>query len=112
MHTKLGKNVGHLFLTTLAVCFILVLTFLNINNSLNKNVEVLGIKTSPENERVYWKNIVEENPTYRDGFIELARIETEMGEQEASNKALDKAKLIDPNSVNLLRVERELLSSK
>lgn len=111
MHSKKVKNVEILFLTTIGVFFILTLTWINITSPRAKTIRVLGVETSPDTERLYWENIVEKNPTYRDGFIELAKIETERGNTVASEKLLEKAKLIDPNSINLLRTEVELLSS-
>ena len=107
-----SKTVLTLFLSTLGIFTILTLTSANFSLLKVQEVKVLGVESSPDSERTYWQKIVNQNPTYRDGFIELARVEAEMGNFEASNVYLGKAKEIDPNSLNLLKTEIELLSSK
>ncbi len=111
---SLRKNKNNLFLlgSTFGIFFLLVLSFLNFTVLQYKRVSVLGVKTSPEDELIYWKTIVEKSPTYRDGYIELARIEFEMGDKLSANNNLEIAKKIDPNSLNLLKTELEVLSSK
>ena len=59
--------------------FILLLSFFNINQKREASVQVLGTKT----ENTFWIDFVAKHPTYRDGWIELGR--------------LDKVKEIDPN---------------
>ncbi len=59
--------------------FILLLSFFNISTIKNREVKVLGTK----DDNSFWINFAEKNPTYRDAWIELGR--------------LDKIKEIDPN---------------
>ncbi len=111
MPSKRSKNVFTLFLLSGGAILLLFITFLNLSIK-NEKVVVLGVKTSPIEELSYWQELVAKNPTYRDGYIQIARIEIEMGDVEASSVALQTAKAIDPNSLNLLKAERELLTSK
>ncbi len=59
--------------------FILLLSFFNLSQIKNAEVKILGAKT----DNSFWIDFVAKHPTYRDGWIELGRI--------------DKIKEIDPN---------------
>lgn len=62
--------------------FVLLLTFINISNiTAKKEVRVLGAQS--EDNSKFWEDLLEKHPTYRDGWVELGRI--------------DKIKQIDPN---------------
>lgn len=75
---KFDKELEKLLFINLAV-LILILSFFNMVNNRQKNVQVLGIKT----DNGYWEEIVKKHPTYRDAWVELGRT--------------DKVKEIDPN---------------
>ncbi len=67
------------------VFLILLLSIFNLQN-INKKpvVKVLGIEDEVTyDDKSFWQDLVVKNPTYRDGWIELRR--------------LDKIKEIDPN---------------
>ena len=49
-----------------------------------------------------------ENPTYLDGWIELANIELKLGNLEEAKLSLDKAKAIGPNSSKVKALEDAL----
>lgn len=100
------------FLTTLCLGVSLV----NINIFLDKQ-KVLGVsaQTIPvvsqaqlKQERDFWLNIINQNPTYRDGYVELADIEKQLGNGDSAMKMLEIAKSIDPNSENLSILEVSL----
>ncbi len=62
--------------------FVLLLSFINIKNiTTKKEVKVLGTTVVDNTE--FWKDFLKENPTYRDGWVELNR--------------MDIVKRIDPN---------------
>ena len=62
------------------VFLILLLSIFNLQNINKKSVvKVLGV----EDDKSFWQDMVTKNPTYRDGWIELGR--------------LDKIREIDPN---------------
>lgn len=77
-NSDISKDLKSYFFINFAI-FILLLSFFNISNIKSQKVNVLGAKT----DNSYWINFVEKNPTYRDAWIELGR--------------LDKVKEIDPN---------------
>lgn len=45
----------------------------------------------------YWKKIVADSPTYRDGFVQLAIIDSQLGDQVSTTKDLQQIFTIDPN---------------
>lgn len=67
---------------------------------------ILGAETSPVDQKLidlqtrrdYWQNLLLENPQYFDGWLELAKIYSELGDTENSLAVLAKARQIDPNS--------------
>lgn len=95
------------FLSILGVIAVLLLTGANIQN-LTSPKKVLGtnIDTSPlQKQKSYWEEIVKKNPTYRDGYLELALINHTLGDKESSIKQFEKAKTIDPNSIKVREVQ-------
>lgn len=93
-----------------AAIALLFLTGLNINKFIDSK-KVLGatIDTSGiENEKAYWLQMVSQNPTYRDGYLELAIIDSTLGYKEESLMYFKKAKSIDPNSQKIDEVRKLL----
>jgi len=45
----------------------------------------------------FWKNFLGKNPNYYQGWLELSKIQKELGDIPASEEALKKAYSIDPN---------------
>lgn len=89
---------------------LLILTGLNVNQYLNKQ-KVLGASidtTQLTEEKDYWEKIATDNPTYRDAYLQLARIESELGDKTKANEFIDKARAIDPNSAKISEVARLL----
>lgn len=80
------KDLQYLLYITFAVLIILLSIF-NLQNTLQKQIKVLGSttisRTQVEKERFFWEEFQRKNPTYIDGWIELERP--------------DKVKEIDPN---------------
>lgn len=93
-----------------AAIALLFLTGLNINKFIDSR-KVLGttVDTSGiENEKAYWLQMVSQNPTYRDGYLELAIIDSTLGYKEESLMYFKKAKSIDPNSQKIDEVRKLL----
>lgn len=85
---QVKKPYDQLFIYS-AILLILFLTIFNINKHLSTKT-VLGTSTTNEpqntaalNERLFWEDFVEKNPSYIPGWIELGR--------------MDKVREIDPN---------------
>lgn len=107
---KKESSTFNIFLSILAL-LILILTALNLYTFNHKKTEVLGVKEDPVSELNYWQKIVNQNPSYRDGWIQLAKVESEMGNDSKANNYLQIAKSIDPNSTKVL-TEEKLISGK
>ena len=106
-------------LFSLGLCFI-CLVYLNKADLAKKSNGVLGVQANAENTEsnsasligadnadiTFWSKIVEENPTYRDGWIRLAVGHYEDGDIDKAIEALDKAKEIDPNNETVKSLEK------
>lgn len=111
---KLSKN--RLYLSI--ACFSIVLITFSVFNlvfffSSDKN-QVLGTKIEIDtktvliNQRVYWKELLEQNPGYIYGWVELAKVEVQLENPKAARNALDNALEINPNSQLVKDVEKNL----
>lgn len=103
MPTALKENSKYLLLVSFLLSVFTFITFNIQNISLGRRV--LGaktqIKTEVKKEKDYWLTFVEENPTYLEGWVELAKIEYEDGNLVKADEYYLKAKEIDPNSEKL-----------
>lgn len=101
------------FLTCITVISTLILAGANINKFLNDQTtaHVQGAAIDGGqllNEKVYWEQIIKDNPTYRDGYLELALINDQLGNKKESEVNFNKAKSIDPNSSKVLQIQKLL----
>lgn len=85
---KPNSNIEQIIIYT-AVLIVLLLTAFNLQNYLGDK-KVLGVSVSMAHEniesisdRLFWEDVVEKNPSYIPGWIELGR--------------MDKVREIDPN---------------
>lgn len=103
MTKKPAQNTLAFFISSIFVILILILSFLNINQFFKNqrpDTKILGAEDSQEylqKEREFWKNTTVNNPTYRDGWLELSKIECDLGENFACQEDYNKAVAIDPN---------------
>jgi L-lactate utilization protein LutB len=102
------------FCSCCAVCLILLITSINLNSFLESK-KVLGAKNEIESKEeslmtreLFWNNFLNSNPSYFDGWIELAKTNFELGNKEAGISALMKAKAINPNSDKIKEFEVSL----
>jgi len=92
------------------VVFILFLTSLNLLR-FNENKKVLGISTNLKNKEKeirFWENIVVNHPSYRDGWINLAKIELFYGNRDYAIAWFENAQKIDPNSASVAELKNLL----
>ncbi len=95
-------------LSCFGVIAILFLAGFSLNNYFSKP-RVLGTETPDfSKEILFWENIVSENPTYIDGWLELARATYELGDKNYAIGALNSAKAINPNSEKVESLAKEL----
>jgi cytochrome c-type biogenesis protein CcmH/NrfG len=107
--TKDQKNTLKLFCISCAVFVLLFISFFNIKTLLSPK-KVLGTQTEAKIEELknlrteekYWEDFLVKNPTYLDGWIELTRIEIEIGNNTKAKEVLAKAREIDPNSPKII----------
>ena len=94
----------------LAIIALLILTSVNINKFINSQ-KVLGaaVDVTPlQNEKSYWQNLVNQNPTYIDAYLELAKIDIELGNKNEASNFINTALSLDPNSSKVISVQQEL----
>lgn len=90
-------------LTTLHfTCFgiiILLLTALNllVYFSPHTTIVVAAKDTTPEQDAYYLQNLLLQNPTYRDGWVQLAKLEFYLGNTKEAQNAVRKVIELDPN---------------
>ena len=94
------------------LCVTLILIALSIFNLafylFKENREVLGTKTETSKEITFWYDFLANNPTYKEGWLELAKLEYERGNFASAKEALEQAEKIDPNSEELLWLREKL----
>lgn len=86
-------------LSCLAVITLLLLASYNFTNYLLSK-KVLGIENNLEEilkEKNFWNEFLAKNQTYYDGWIELSKLESELGNTQKAKDYSDKAKEINPN---------------
>lgn len=100
------------FLICYFVVLVLFVAALNLYFRLrSQETEVLGTEKDTaalEEELTYWENFVSEHPTYRDAWLEIAKVSEELGNYDYTIGAVNTAKAIDPNSPKVIRAEKKL----
>lgn len=95
-------------------CLLTILLLILISININKAIatqKVLGasINASPlQNEKSYWEKMVSDNPTYIDGYLELAKVDVELGNTSEATSYIEKALSLDPNSSKITSVQKAL----
>ncbi|MFV1917083.1 MAG: hypothetical protein ACC618_01165 [Patescibacteria group bacterium] len=98
------------------VAIILALSVFNIAfYSSKESGRVLGLKIVVDSNQVllqeqyFWNNLLKENPTYLQGWVELAKINIQLEDIDSAREALFKARKVDPNSILLEELEKNLM---
>jgi len=98
---------SHLTILILAFCFLIVILSLSVFNiaysfaPVQKNVLGAQKETYFKDQllrKKFWLSFLNSNPNYLPGWIELAKIESRLGNLQAANEAFETAQKIDPNS--------------
>lgn len=88
--------------TAVGLLVSLTLISFNINAYLNQK-KVLAAETQQgeaaqlKSEASFWESFLAQNPTYLPGWLELSKIEYELGNKDYAVGALNTAKAINPN---------------
>jgi hypothetical protein len=107
-----NQNLRAFYLTLFAI-FILVLAGLNIvvYVSPQKTFTVQAKDNTPLLQSYYLKKLLSSHPTYREGWVALAKLEYSLGNMAEVQMAITKVREIDPNDKELANLQ-SLLSSK
>lgn len=110
--SKGKQSLQPLYLTLFAV-FVLLLAGLNlvIYFSPQKTFTVHAEDNTPLLQTYYLKNVLASHPTYREGWIALAKLEYSLGNMAEVQMAVTKVREIDPNDHELITLQA-LLTSK
>lgn len=78
-----------------------LLIFLSIGNvfSFLTSKSNIVVVDSIKKDEAYWERIRENNPTYRDAYIVLAKIKKSQGDQISAARLMEIAKTIDPYKI-------------
>lgn len=98
------------YLYCLSLIIFLTIAGFNINKFIN-NQKVLGTSvdvTPLQNEKLYWQQIISNNSTYIDGYLQIAKVDIELGNKSEANNFLERASNLDPNSSKIQDVRNEL----
>jgi len=110
-----SKNISSFtpFYLTLFAFFILLLAGLNmvVYFSPQKTFTVRAEDNTPLLQTYYLKKLLATNPTYREGWIALAKLEYSLGNMAEVQMAITKVREIDPNDHELASLQA-LLTSK
>ena|SRR5260221_10809291 len=114
---KLKAKVNHSFkkyfihyVYCLLIILLLSVASININHYIESQ-KVLGDKidaTSFLEEKTYWEAVVEKNPNYIDGYLQLAKVNVEIGNKNDAQNMIIKALELDPNNSRITSVQEEL----
>lgn len=83
---------------------------MNLNKFIN-NKKVLGAQADNSkiiDEKNYWLNVVKNNPTYVDGYLELAKVDSELGLPDEAKIYIKTAYRLQPNYLKISEVQKLL----
>jgi hypothetical protein len=114
MPKKISKAILYYFFC----CMVISLLFLTGENlrSYFSQEQVLGTETIKQirknneliQEKVYWENVIYQNPSYLPGYIELINLDIELKNRNSAIINLIKARQINPNSEKVKILEEIL----
>lgn len=109
---KLDKNVGIIpnKLVFALSFFLTSFILLNYQNIQNKK-QVLGVQTSLKKQEIItyeWREIVNQYPDYRNGWLQLAYQYIRSNEIQKAQEALKMAEELDPNNETIKNLEKLL----
>ncbi len=99
MSKKTKSRDSTFLIILLAAVLIILLTLLNLQLLSKYKAEekdVLGA-TARSEQKTFWVNLLNNEPEYLPGWIELTKLEKESGNLKSFNESLNKALEIDPN---------------
>lgn len=100
------SNIRYVFYS-IAILVILFLTATNLMHY-HFNKDILGVRTDLLQEEDYWADVVNQNPSYLDGWLKLAIIQMQLGEKSKAVESIAKAQSVDPRSEKIRKVKEEL----
>lgn len=94
-----------IYISILTLLFLASFNLKLFSSKFNPNNEVLGAAVStvysptPQEEIIFWEDIIAKSPTYRDAYLELSDIYARLGDSQQSELYYQKAWELDPNTL-------------
>jgi len=109
-----ARNNPKMIYTACALIILIALSIFNFSlfywqqfRTFSQN-SVLGTQNMAEEELDYWYDIVSQHPNYIVAWLEIAKLESLRGNQQAVTNAIKFAEAIDPNLEDLIKTKYEL----
>lgn len=91
------------------VAFFVIISALNVLAApavyYEEKPDTKGVSFDTDHSETYWLEFLTKNPSYIDGWIELAKVYYVKGDFVGAKAALNQASQIDPNSERLIQAE-------
>lgn len=104
-------NQNHVFLLTAScLVLILILVFLNLSSFFThpQPQQVLSAQIEDVDEESFWISFLNSNPDYFPGYLELAELQLAKGLKNQARDTLNKAGVLNPNSLQLKNLLNQL----
>lgn len=82
---------------------------LGASNESQKLTQLIREKQKLETNQNYWQQIIQDHPLYRDGYIQLAVINYQLGNTDATREFIVSAQKLDPNNTNIITLAKVFL---
>jgi len=89
------KHKHHHYFSAILV-FILFVASFNIFIFLTKPTEINNLESTSETFE-YWQGVITEYPSYKDGYLTLARLHIEKGNTQTAKLLINQARELSPN---------------
>lgn len=107
-HAKKATHPKHYYvLASVLASSVFLLSGFNIYNATQKKADTIVVDDI-DTARTYWQQFIEKHPSFRDGYLILARLEYDKGNIAAAYSLLEAAGEVDPFSERVNYLSRVL----
>lgn len=100
-------NLKDMLLMLPVIAFLLILTVGNLY-LIYKPAEVVEVKIAKQDNKALWNQLIMKYPSYRDGYLELAKLAYKNGDMELFRTLIAQSEKIDPFSSEVYRMKNVL----